>query len=150
MGRRLLVVYLVVSLAFSLLVAVFAIQNAVTVEVRFFGWSVETSLALVLIGTAIVSMLVIGLVAFLRQIGTGLRVMDERSKGQRAAKELEQARLANTEIRREVDRLQEQNRMLVARIRELGAKETTAAAAAAGADGDRAEQPPQGGREERG
>lgn len=113
-------IYLVISLLFALLVAVFAIQNSQPVLLRFFGWFLETSQAVLLIGAASAGALVVGLLAFFRQLGMGLKLMDERSRAHRAGGEAEQARLASNELRKELGRLQEQNRRLAARLGELG------------------------------
>lgn len=112
-------VYLVLSLFFAFAVAAFAIQNAYLVNLRFLGFDLTTSLALVLIGATIAGALIVGLLAFFRQVGMGLKLMDERSKAQKASQELEQLRLASSEMRRELDRIREQNRKLVARIGEI-------------------------------
>lgn len=112
-------VYLVVSLVFALFVAVFAVQNSYMVSLTFFGWEVNASFAVVVISAAIVGALVVGLIALFRYVGSGLRLRDERSRAQRAARELEQAKLAADEMRREIDGLKEQNRKLSARVQEL-------------------------------
>ena len=44
--------YLLFALVFSLLVAVFAIQNSLPVSVSFVTWSFQTSLVIVILGAA--------------------------------------------------------------------------------------------------
>lgn len=44
--------YLIFSLIFALLVALFAIQNTMLVVVKFLFWQVELSLVLVILGSA--------------------------------------------------------------------------------------------------
>ena len=114
--------YLVISLVFALVISMFAIQNAYLVSLTFFGWEVTASFALVVISATIAGALVVGLLALFRQVGSGLRLRDERSRSQRTVQELEQAKLTTTEMRREIDRLTEQNRKLSARVQELTAE----------------------------
>jgi uncharacterized integral membrane protein len=108
-------IWLVISLIFSLLVATFAVQNAYQVVVRFFGWELETSLALLLLGAAIAGALAVGMLAGFRQLGFSLKLMDERLRANRSESDAEQSRLALGEMRRELERLQEHNRRLLAR-----------------------------------
>jgi uncharacterized integral membrane protein len=51
--------YLFFAFVFSLLVAIFAIQNAVPVTVSFFVWSAQTSLVLIILGAATFGAMVI-------------------------------------------------------------------------------------------
>ncbi len=44
--------YLILALAFSLVVAAFAIQNSLPVTVSFLSWSFQTSLVIVILGAA--------------------------------------------------------------------------------------------------
>ncbi len=113
------VVYLFLALFFALAVAAFAIQNSHLIILQFLGWDLTTSLALVLIGATIAGALIVGLLAFFRQVGMGLKLMDERSRAHKTSQELEQLRLASSELRRELDQAREQNRRLTERIAEL-------------------------------
>lgn len=47
-----MMLYLLFALVFSLLVAVFAIQNSLPVSVSFVTWSFQTSLVIVILGAA--------------------------------------------------------------------------------------------------
>lgn len=114
-------VYLVLSLFCAMGVALFAVQNAHEVRVRFLAWEVNTSLALLVIGAVAAGALLLGLIALFRQVGLGLKLWDERSRARKAVTDLEQARLASQELRTEIDRLQEHNRRLAARLAELTA-----------------------------
>lgn len=114
-------IYLVISLVFALAVAMFAVQNSYLVSLTFFGWEVTASFAVVVISATILGALIVGLIALFRYVGSGLRLRDERSRGQRAARELEQAKLTATEMRREIEDLTAQNRKLAARVQELQA-----------------------------
>lgn len=44
--------YLILAFAFSLVVAVFAVQNSVAVTISFLSWSFQTSLVIVILGAA--------------------------------------------------------------------------------------------------
>lgn len=141
-------IYLVTSLLFSLLVAAFAVQNAHPVVVRFVGWQLETSLALLLIGSSLAGACIAALLALFRQVGVGLKLMDERSRSARTSNELEQARLAASEMRRELERAHEHNRRLTAQIA-ASDRSGDAPAPAAGApddvqDGSREQPKPRG------
>lgn len=114
-------IYLVISLVFALAVAMFAVQNSYLVSLTFFGWEVTASFAVVVISATILGALIVGLIALFRYVGSGLRLRDERSRGQRAARELEQVKLTTTEMRREIEDLTAQNRKLAARVQELQA-----------------------------
>lgn len=109
-------VYLVLSLFCAMGVALFAVQNSHEVQVRFLGWQMHTSLAVLVIGAVAAGALLLGLLALFRQVGLGLRLRDEQSRARKAAADLEQARLAGQELRREIQRLQEHNRSLAARL----------------------------------
>lgn len=115
-------IYLVLALFWALLVAVFAVQNAAPVEVRFLSWQVSVSVALLVIGATIAGAVFLGLLSLFRQVGMGLRLLDERARTQKATAELEQARLAAASLRKDHERLQEQNRRLAASVEELQAE----------------------------
>lgn len=51
--------YLFLTLFFSLFVAFFAVQNAMPVSIAFFTWQWQTSLVLVILGSAIVGALAV-------------------------------------------------------------------------------------------
>jgi uncharacterized integral membrane protein len=131
------VIYLVLALFWGLLVAIFAVQNALPVEIRFLSWQLSISVALLTIGATIAGAVFLALIALFRQVGMGLKLWDERAKTQRAATDLEQARLAAADMHKEIDGLKEHNRRLLARVEELSAelaeaRSAIAAAAAAG------------------
>lgn len=60
--------YLFMAFAFSLLVALFAIQNSLPVTIGFLYWSVQTSLVLVILGAATFGALAILSLALLMQV----------------------------------------------------------------------------------
>jgi lipopolysaccharide assembly protein A len=124
-------VYLVLSLFCAMLVALFAVQNSHEVLVKFLTWELHTSLALLVIGAVAAGALLLGLLALFRQVGLGLKLWDERSRSRKTATELEQSRLAGQELRKEIERLQDNGRHLAARIHELQAHLAAQQAAAA-------------------
>jgi lipopolysaccharide assembly protein A len=44
--------YLILAFAFSLVVAIFAVQNSLPVTIAFLSWSFQTSLVIVILGAA--------------------------------------------------------------------------------------------------
>jgi lipopolysaccharide assembly protein A len=85
--------YLLVAFAFSFLVAVFAIQNALAVNVSFMTWSFQTSLVIVILGAATFGALAVISLAVPMQI--------------RARWDLKKARQRQGELEAEVKTLQE-------------------------------------------
>ena len=63
-----IMLYLFLALVFSLFVAIFAVQNSLTVVVSFLSWSFQTSLVIIILGSAILGALVILSLATLMQI----------------------------------------------------------------------------------
>jgi uncharacterized integral membrane protein len=57
----------------AFLVALFALQNAQVVPVRFLFWAADLPLALVLLGVAAAGALVGGMAGWVRQVGLGVR-----------------------------------------------------------------------------
>lgn len=85
--------YLLVAFAFSFLVAVFAIQNALSVNVSFVTWSFQTSLVIVILGAATFGALAVISLAVPMQI--------------KARWDLKKARQRQGELEAEVKTLQE-------------------------------------------
>lgn len=62
-------IYLVMALLFAILVSLFAVQNAVKVDILFLFWRIENvSLVVVILGSAFVGACVAGLVGFVKQL----------------------------------------------------------------------------------
>lgn len=61
--------YLVGALLFALLVAVFAVQNTIAVQVVFLFWQFEVSLVLVILGSACFGALCLFLVSMFKNFG---------------------------------------------------------------------------------
>jgi uncharacterized integral membrane protein len=62
--------YLVLALLFALLVAVFAVQNTMTVQIAFLFWQFKVSLVLVILGAASFGALCVFLVGMFKNLGT--------------------------------------------------------------------------------
>jgi len=80
---------LVVALLFAVLVAIFAVQNAQPVSIRFMAWEQETTTAVVVVFAAAVGALAAGCFGFVRQIRMALRLRS--AQGQAARLEGEKA-----------------------------------------------------------
>jgi uncharacterized integral membrane protein len=65
---------LVLALAFAVLVAVFAMQNATTVLVSFLAWEISTSLAVVILAAAALGALIAGSLGLVKQVEMRLRM----------------------------------------------------------------------------
>lgn len=83
---------LVVALVFASFVALFALQNAQTVSIRFFSWAAETSVAVVALASAALGAVGAVLAGFLRRVAIGIQlrqVKAELARAERRASELE-------------------------------------------------------------
>ncbi len=73
--------YLVIALTFSVLVAIFAIQNVGPVDIRFLTWRVqELSLVLVILGSALIGAAVVFLLGLVKQISNHRQIKDLKRK----------------------------------------------------------------------
>lgn len=66
--------YLISALVFSLLVAIFAIQNTETVVIKFLPWSFSVSLVLVVLGAAVAGALVLYFFGLFKQVGAWMKI----------------------------------------------------------------------------
>lgn len=85
--------YLLATVLFSLLVAMFAMQNAATVTVSLAFWHVEASLALVVIGAAALGILAAMPIWLRLQIKQRLRLSKQAGQLKDAEQELADLRL---------------------------------------------------------
>ena len=85
-------VYLLATALFSLLVAVFAMQNAIPVMVMLGLWSVEASLALVVIAAAAFGILAAMPVWIMMQVQLRFRLLRANSHINEMEKEIEKLR----------------------------------------------------------
>lgn len=82
-------ILLVLALVFASFVALFALQNAQTVPIRFFTWERETSIAVIALAAAAVGALSATLAGMMRQLAMGLRQRQLKGELARAQKALE-------------------------------------------------------------
>lgn len=71
---------LVAAFVFALIVAIFAIQNAITVQVVLFTWQFKTSLVVVIFGAAILGALSVGLLGLMQYIKLKLKLRKQEQK----------------------------------------------------------------------
>lgn len=71
---------LVAAFVLALIVAIFAIQNAITVQVVLFTWQFETSLVVVIFGAAILGALSVGLFGLMQYIKLKLKLRKKEQK----------------------------------------------------------------------
>lgn len=71
---------LIVALLFALAVAVFAVQNAEYIVVQLFNLEFETSLVVVVLAAAAAGALSAGIIGFVRQIKSSLRIRQLQSQ----------------------------------------------------------------------
>ena len=81
--------YMIIMGILSLCVAIFAVQNAVSVEVSFLFWHFSMSLALIIIGSLLIGLVLSGLIAL--KVKAGHFMKERRLKGQIKALEEENA-----------------------------------------------------------
>lgn len=98
---------LVAALIFASVVAVFALQNAQTVPIRFFGWQRETSVAVIALGAAMVGALTAILAGVFRQVSMGLRARHLRAELDRIQRELEEERTAKSALVAQLEQAKE-------------------------------------------
>lgn len=65
---------LILALAFAILIALFAVQNAATVEVRFLVWHFKTTQVIVILASTAVGALVVGLPGLFKQMRLGFQL----------------------------------------------------------------------------
>lgn len=88
----------VVSLVFAILVAVFAIQNAGSVEVKFFLAKFTISQAVVILISAVVGALIVFLLGLIKQIRQNLKI-------KQLTKEVELLKAQNDELEVKLEQL---------------------------------------------
>jgi putative membrane protein len=87
------VIYLILAMAFAVLVTLFALQNALPVTINFLSWSGNTSFAIVVLGSAGAGILI----ALFSQLMVQLRLRFSLRQSEKRIHELEKA-LVNAEI----------------------------------------------------
>lgn len=71
---------LIIVFLCALFVAIFALQNSAPMMVNLFIWHFETKAAIVILGSAILGALCIGVLSFIKQVGVGVRILDHQGK----------------------------------------------------------------------
>lgn len=79
--------YLFFAFIFALLVAIFAIQNALPVTISFFAWNVQTSLVIIILGAATFGAMVI--VSLATYVQFKQRLIQQKSKQRQSELEAE-------------------------------------------------------------
>ena len=86
--------YLLITALFSLIVALFAMQNAASVTVTFGFWQVEASLALIVIGSAALGILAALPVWIMMQVQLRFRLMKVNNRVKELEIEVAKKRIA--------------------------------------------------------
>jgi uncharacterized integral membrane protein len=79
----------ILGLLFGLVIAFFAVLNTETVIISYYFGRLETSVALLVLASAALGALTVGLLGFVKHIRTGFTLWDYRNKLQRLSKEAE-------------------------------------------------------------
>ena len=83
----------ILGLLFGLVIAFFAVLNTETVILSYYFGRMETSVALLVLASAALGAMTVGLLGFLKHIRTGFTLWDYRNKLQRLSKEVDDLRL---------------------------------------------------------
>lgn len=105
---------LVVALVFASFVALFALQNAQTVPIRFFNWATETSVAVIALAAAALGAVSAVLAGLVRRFAIGFKLRQARAelaRLERRAGELEKER---SELERRLHDAEERVRLAFA------------------------------------
>lgn len=82
-------IYSLLAIFFALLVAIFAVQNAVAVNINFLTWQFSgISLVLVILGSAAFGALVVFLLGLVRQVRVSREIRKLRNENHRLAGDL--------------------------------------------------------------
>ncbi len=106
------------GLFFGMLIAFFAFLNTETVSLNYFFGRTETSVALLVLGSAIFGALTVGLLGLLKQIATGFAVWDYKNKSKRLAKEVEALKAEKSALAGDLSFLQAEYEEMVRRREE--------------------------------
>lgn len=98
---------MILALFFSLVIAVFAVQNAVIVPINFVTWHFETSLVFVILVATALGALVVGLVGLFTRVKQGLQMKGLQSRSTKLSSELEDLSKDNETLQAKVQGLEE-------------------------------------------
>jgi len=90
---------LIVALLFALGVAVFAVQNAEPITVHLIRWQIETSLVVVVVGSAAAGALVAWLIGLVRQVRASWRIRQLQGQVHRLEQKLQQLQQEHTGLK---------------------------------------------------
>lgn len=79
----------ILGLFFGLVIAFFAVLNTETVSLNYYFGSVNASVALLVLASAICGALAIGVLGFVKQLRAGFAIWDFSNKSKRLAKEVD-------------------------------------------------------------
>ncbi|HHX50977.1 MAG TPA: LapA family protein [Clostridia bacterium] len=83
--------YWILALVFALIVAIFAIQNASLVDIKFFNWEfADISLVLVILGSAAVGAIIIFILGSIKQVRLVWKMKEAEGKIKKLENELQQ------------------------------------------------------------
>ncbi|NLY54953.1 MAG: LapA family protein [Firmicutes bacterium] len=82
---------MILVLLFSLMVAVFAVQNAITVQITFLTWQFETSLVYVILLATALGAVIVGLLGLFKSIKQGFVIKNLKSQNASLAADLQTA-----------------------------------------------------------
>ncbi|MDD2401179.1 MAG: LapA family protein [Clostridia bacterium] len=80
--------YLVSSLLFAMIVALFAIQNTEIVIIKFLAFEFSVSLVLVILGSAIIGALILYLLSLFKQFGSWFKFRQVRQQKENLEKQI--------------------------------------------------------------
>ncbi|MGI6553721.1 MAG: LapA family protein [Clostridia bacterium] len=87
--------YWILALVFALIVAIFAIQNASLVDIRFLNWEfADISLVLVILGSAVIGAVIIFILGSFKQIGLIWKLKEAEGRIKKLESELQQLKAA--------------------------------------------------------
>lgn len=98
---------LVLALVFASFVALFALQNAQTVPIRFFSWAAETSVAVIALAAASLGAVSAVLAGLLRRFAIGFKLRQARGELARAERRLLELEKEREELERRLIAAQE-------------------------------------------
>ena len=124
--------YLILALIFSLLVAVFAIQNTELVMVSFLTWDFSVSLVLVLLGSAAAGALVLYFLGLFKQVGAWFRIRQLHSQKEGLEKQMQKLEERLKEMQAEKAAAEKETAEKVAADKEKAIREANEKEAAAG------------------
>lgn len=132
---------LLLALLFTLMIAIFAAQNAQPVEIRFLSWGWVTSLVVVIVGSATLGALLASTLSLVRQVSMKVQARERQNRLRQVEQELERFQRRAQEQEQEILRLQGEladARRAAAEpaVGEAPAPATPAAATAAAPPGD--------------